>query len=86
MDSFEINFNMDIIHTHARFYDDKNDRVVVVESFCGREFTMMVGYDLKGLIQVGTISAESAEELNSKLKNLYSLELSESEENIELAI
>ncbi|UTA49308.1 hypothetical protein L1F30_07150 [Simiduia sp. 21SJ11W-1] len=63
-------FDMSIEDNFASFIDEKTGKSVFVDSFDNEEFEVRIGTVLESQ-SVGSITAHSAEELNSKLADLY---------------
>lgn len=62
-------FNMQIDHNYASFNTSKSGVYVFVDSFDNQEFDVRVGSLLDSNV-VGTLHAESDDELNEKLEKM----------------
>lgn len=63
-------FNMSIEDNYASFIDDNTGNAVFVDSFDNEEFDVRIG-SVSESENVGTIIANSTDDLNSKLEELY---------------
>lgn len=62
-----LNFNMQLKQNYAFFFDESNDKCVIVDTFDNQEFDVRVG-TLTDTRHVATVHAESDEELNQKIQ------------------
>lgn len=63
-------FDMSIEDNFASFIDEKTGKSVFVDSFDNEEFEVRIG-TVRESQSVGSITAHSTEELNTKLAELY---------------